>query len=187
MKVIYFLGQLLFIPHILLFLIAKNKQEIRQDLYARKKELHGGSKLVYDLTLELLTSRYFRTLFYYRTPGMISKIVRIFYPKHTSFTIDVHTKIGGGVHLAHPYATIINAHKIGANLYINHLVTIGEIDGEKPIIGNNVQLHAGCIVIGGITIGNNAIIGAGAVVVKDVPENAIAVGNPARIIDKKSI
>ena len=41
------------------------------------------------------------------------------------------------------------------------------------------------IVIGGVTIGDNAIIGAGTVVVKDVPENAVVVGNPGRIIEKK--
>jgi serine O-acetyltransferase len=65
-------------------------------------------------------------------------------------------------------------------------VTIGEKNNQRPSIGNNVELHANCIVIGGITIGNNVIIGAGAVVVKDVPDNAIVVGNPAQIINIKS-
>ena len=42
-------------------------------------------------------------------------------------------------------------------------------------------------VIGGIRIGDNVTIGAGAVVVKDVPDNAIVAGNPARLIKMKSI
>ena len=58
--------------------------------------------------------------------------------------------------------------------------------GKKhfPIIGDNVIIYAGACIVGGIKIGNNAIIGANAVVTKDVPDNAIVVGNPAKIITK---
>jgi serine O-acetyltransferase len=186
-KLLYFFGQLLFIPHVILFLFSTNKNKIIDDIYARKIKKSGIVNHSYFLSLELLLNNYFRTLFYYRTNGICAKFLRIFYPKQASFTIDVHSKIEGGLQLAHPYSTILNAESIGKNVYVNHLVTVGEIEGKKPIIGNNVQLHAGCIVIGGITIGDNAIIGAGAVVVKDVPANGIAVGNPARIIEKNKI
>ena len=185
-KLFLFVGQLFFIPHGILFLLSKNKEVIVRDLYSRALPKHGLVNQFYDLTLELLLSKYFRTLFYFRTNGFFSKILRVFYPKQDSFTIDINTKIGAGLQLAHPYATILNATSIGENVYVNHLVTLGEKEGKKPIIGNNVQLHAGCIVIGGVTIGDNAIIGAGAVVVKDVPEHGVAVGNPARIINKNS-
>ena len=71
------------------------------------------------------------------------------------------------------------------NIYIfTNFISIK--NGQKPTIGNNVELHAGAIIIGGVTIGDNAIIGAGAVVVKDVPENTVAVGNPAKILERKS-
>ncbi len=180
-----FIGQLFFIPHGILFLLSSNKEVIVRDLYARTSVKQGIFTQCYDLTNELLLSKYFRTLFYFRTTGVFSKVLRIFYPKQDSFTIDIQTKIGAGLQLAHPYSTILNAVSLGENVYVNHLVTLGEKDGKKPIIGNNVQLHAGCIVIGGVTVGDNAIIGAGAVVVKDVPQNAVAVGNPARIIEKK--
>lgn len=179
-KLLYFFGQLFFLPHVVLFLFSSNKNKIIDDTYARKLKKSGILNHCYYLSLELLLNNYFRTLFYYRTNSLFSKVLRIFYPKHPSFTIDIHTKIDGGLQLAHPYSTILNAEQIGKNVYVNHLVTVGEKNGKKPIIGNNVQLHAGCIVIGGITIGDNAIIGAGAVVVKNVPANSIAVGNPAR-------
>ena len=53
----------------------------------------------------------------------------------------------------------------------------------KPIvIGNNVWLGGGVIVLPGVTIGKNSVIGAGAVVTKDIPANVVAVGNPARIL-----
>jgi serine O-acetyltransferase len=185
-KLLYFFGQLLFLPHIFLFLFSKERQNIVLDIYAKKAIKKGLLNWCYDLSYQLLVSKYFRTLFYFRTNGVFSKILRVFYPKQSAFIIDVDTKIGGGLILAHPYATILNAESIGNNVYVNHLVTLGEKDNKKPIIGNNVELHANCTIIGGITIGDNAIIGAGAVVVKDVPQNAIAVGNPARIIEKKS-
>ncbi|GGK60479.1 serine acetyltransferase [Lutibacter litoralis] len=184
MKILYFFGQILFLPHLLLFLFSNNKVVIIQDLYARKAVVNKGVHLGYDLTLELLTNRYFRTLFYFRTHSFFSKLLRVFYPKHPSFTIDIHTKIGGGLKLAHPYATIINAEEVGSNVYINHLVTIGDKEGKRPSIGNNVQIHANAIIIGNVKIGDNVIIGAGSVVIKDVPKNAIVAGNPAKIINK---
>ena len=53
----------------------------------------------------------------------------------------------------------------------------------KPIhIGKNVWIGSGSIILSGVNIGDNAVIGAGSVVTKDVPENMIAVGSPARVI-----
>lgn len=76
--------------------------------------------------------------------------------------------------------------KIGDNVTIFHQVTIGTKDWEAPTIGNNVSIGAGAKLLGGIKIGNGAIIGTNAVVLKDVPENSIAVGVPARIIHPKN-
>lgn len=180
----YFFGQLLFLPHIILFLFSKEREAIGMDICALKKNNISLIHQVYYLSKELLTNRYFRTLFYFRTNGFISKLLRFFYPTYSSFFIDVNTRIGGGLRMAHPYSTIINAERIGANVYVNHLVTVGEKNGKKPIINDGVELHANCIIIGGITIGKNAIIGAGAVVTKDVPDNAIMVGNPAKMMLK---
>lgn len=53
----------------------------------------------------------------------------------------------------------------------------------KPIrIGNNVWIGGGAIVVAGASIGDNSVIGAGSVVVKDIPANVVAVGNPCRVI-----
>ena len=52
----------------------------------------------------------------------------------------------------------------------------------RVTIGDNVFIGAGSIILPGVTIGNNVIIGAGAVIAKDIPEDSVVVGNPAKII-----
>lgn len=95
--------------------------------------------------------------------------------------------IGGGLLIVHGDSTYIYANTIGMNLYVNQCVTIGVIGNDRPVIGDNVRVATGAIVIGGITIGDNVIIGAGTVVVKDVPSNCVVVGNPARIVKKDGV
>jgi UDP-2-acetamido-3-amino-2,3-dideoxy-glucuronate N-acetyltransferase len=52
----------------------------------------------------------------------------------------------------------------------------------KTVVQNGASLGANCTILPGVTIGRNAMIGAGAVVTRDVPPNAIVVGNPGRIV-----
>lgn len=69
-------------------------------------------------------------------------------------------------------------------------VTIGGRQGHGgllPVIGDNVLIGVGALILGGCKIGNNATIGAGAIVLKDVPDNAVVVGNPARIIKYNNV
>ncbi|MGL4309594.1 MAG: acyltransferase [Paracoccaceae bacterium] len=61
-------------------------------------------------------------------------------------------------------------------------VTEQAMDEADVVIGNDVWLGYGAIVLPGVKIGDRAIIGAGALVRKDVPPNGIAVGNPARVV-----
>ncbi|MGJ8739270.1 DapH/DapD/GlmU-related protein, partial [Zobellia laminariae] len=59
------------------------------------------------------------------------------------------------------------------------------IEYAKPIrIGDNVWIGGGVIVNPGVTIGDNSVIGSGSVVVKDIPKNVVAVGNPCRVLKK---
>lgn len=56
----------------------------------------------------------------------------------------------------------------------------------KVVIGNNVFIGADAIILPGVHIGNQVVVGAGSVVTKDIPDNCIVVGNPARVIGNTS-
>lgn len=56
------------------------------------------------------------------------------------------------------------------------------VEWAEPVtIGDNVWIGGSTTILPGVTIGNNVVIGAGSVVVKDLPDNVVAVGNPARV------
>lgn len=94
-------------------------------------------------------------------------------------------KSGGGLYFQHGFATIVACKEIGVNCSINQQVTIGFNGNESATIKDNVTICAGAIVIGNVILNNNCVIGAGSVVTKDVEENAIVAGVPARIIKHK--
>ena len=61
-------------------------------------------------------------------------------------------------------------------------IFIGKTRAANVTIGNNVFVGAGSIILPGVHIGNRVIIGAGSIVTKDIPDNSVAAGNPARVI-----
>lgn len=96
--------------------------------------------------------------------------------------------VGYGLSIPHIEGGIVlNCRKMGNNCMVGFGVLCGNKDNQEniPTIGDNVKLYTGCKVIGNVTIANNAEVAPNAVVVKDVPENAIVAGIPARILKIK--
>lgn len=155
---------------------------MQKDTKKLTKQLNIKLPLLLSCLYLLHNNPYYRSLFYFRIGPVKALIISWWRPGDKYFNISYQTKIGASFHFYHPYSTIINAESIGSNFCCLQCSTIGAKDLRRPTIGDNVSCGASVTIIGGINIGNNVIIGAGSVVVKDVPDNCIVAGNPAKII-----
>jgi len=109
----------------------------------------------------------------------------------TLSVIEHHVRIGNGVRIHTqafiPEYTVIEDNAwIGPNVVITNAkypLSPGVKEAlEGPIIGRGAKIGANATILPGVSIGENALVGAGSVVTKDVPERAVVVGNPARVI-----
>ena len=88
--------------------------------------------------------------------------------------------IGGGLMVSHNHC-VVYPKETGKNFRVGPGVVIGR-NGDFPTFGDNVYVAANATVIGDIHVGSNVIIGAGSVVTKDVPDNVVVAGNPAKVL-----
>ncbi len=121
---------------------------------------------------------------------IIFRVFLVHYEVKYGISIPYNTKIGKGFYIGHFGTIVINPKAvIGNNCNISQGVTIGVSNrGEKkgcPSIGNNVFIGPGAKIFGSIKIGNNVAIGANCVVTKDVPDYAVVVGAPGKVISYK--
>ena len=122
----------------------------------------------------------------------LARIVSQFSRFLTGIEIHPAAKIGKNLFIDHGMGVVIGeTSEIGNNVTIYHMVTLGGIspsinsDEQRdlkrhPTLMDNVVVGSGAQVLGPITVGKNAKIGANAVVTKDVPQNAVMVGIPAK-------
>ncbi len=166
------------IAHLIALIFSSKKRWILQDL----KRYNSDKRSAYlNFLISITFLPEFRSIFYYRI-GYWKYFISWLHPVFLNLYF-LTPQIGPGLRIQHGFSTVIAAKSIGKNCWINQQVTIGYTnDYDCPIIGDNVTINTGAIVIGDITIGDNSVIGAGAVVTKSVPPNCTVVGNPARII-----
>jgi acetyltransferase-like isoleucine patch superfamily enzyme len=71
-------------------------------------------------------------------------------------------------------------HLVDIELPENRIHSVSE--AKEIIIGDNCWIGTGCIILPGVTIGDGAVIGAGSIVTKNIPQNSLSAGNPAKVI-----
>lgn len=167
------------IPHFIVFMSHKNKSLIKADIIRGLDNMEKNYNVYFGLLFLLSFCREFRNLFYYRTRPYSFFLNYICRPQSTLF---IQTKtIGEGLRIMHGFATAIGAESIGKNCTIYQQVTIGGTDAGAPTIKDNVQIFAGAVVFGKITIGNNVTIGANATVYSNVPDNASVLPGTSKV------
>jgi serine O-acetyltransferase len=164
-----------------LLLFGKDKENLIFDIEAfYRVEIQKKIKSYYGAFYRLMVSYpAFRNVFYHRL-GRTSFLFDWTLRRRNTLEINTN-KIGGGIYIQQGTSTIITAQKIGDNFWVNQNVTVGWQGPGCPIIGNNVRIGTGAVVLGPITIGDNVRIGANATVLKDVPSNTTVVSPMAHI------
>ena len=123
--------------------------------------------------------------------GMFWRFVLRHHQIKYGFQIYPETQIGEGFYLGHWGTVVINPKtKIGKNCNIAQGVTIAQANRGKnegaPKIGNQVWIGPNAVIVGNIRIGNNVLVAPNAYVNTDIPDNSMAIGNPAQIIPKEN-
>ena len=123
---------------------------------------------------------------------LVARIISQFSRFLTGIEIHPNAKIGKNLFIDHGMGVVIGeTSDIGDNVTIYHMATLGGIapsinsDNQRnvkrhPTLKENVVVGSGAQILGPVVVGKNAKIGANAVVTKDVPENAVMVGIPAK-------
>jgi serine O-acetyltransferase len=123
---------------------------------------------------------------------VLVSLIAVFIDVATNIELPPQVAIGPGLFLPHTgYIVVASNVVIGAHCTLTQGVTIGHRSGGSvlslagPAIGDRVYIGPGAVILGPISIGNDVLIGANAVVTRSVPDRAVVVGNPARVISMK--
>ncbi|MBT8549388.1 serine acetyltransferase [Polynucleobacter paneuropaeus] len=141
-------------------------------------------------------------------PILIFRTSQFFYSKNFKFIAKIFTtinfivfgveispkcSIGRGLYLPHTQGTVIGAYSIGENATIFQGVTLGskQLDFDylainRPQVGDDVVLGAGAKILGGIKVGSGVVVAANSLVLESLPDHAIALGVPAKVIKYKA-
>jgi len=129
---------------------------------------------------------------------LVARIISQFSRFLTGIEIHPKAKIGKNLFIDHGMGVVIGeTSEIGDNVTIYHMVTLGGIspsinsDSQRqikrhPTLMNNVVIGSGAQILGPVIVGENAKVGANAVVTKDVPNNAVMIGIPAKNVGTSS-
>mgnify|MGYP003687131621 CR=1 FL=1 len=153
------------------------------------------SKLSLILTYPGVKAVFFHRIanfFYLAKFDLIARFISQFSRFLTGIEIHPGAKIGKNLFIDHGMGVVIGeTSEVGNNVTIYHMATLGGIAPSinsnnqrqvkrHPTLGDCVVVGSGAQILGPVMVGTNAKVGANAVVTKDVPENAVMVGIPAK-------
>ena len=130
--------------------------------------------------------------------NLVARIISQFSRFLTGIEIHPNARIGKNLFIDHGMGVVIGeTSEIGDNVTIYHMVTLGGISPSinsndqrntkrHPTLMDNVVVGSGAQILGPVVVGKNAKIGANAVVTKDVDENSVMVGIPAKNVGEVS-
>lgn len=122
--------------------------------------------------------------------SVVYKLAYRFVEWTCGISLPYTVRVGRRVRLWHHGGMILHAESIGDEAQIRQNTTFGVVrtdhNFELPTIAARADIGAGACILGNIRIGEGAVIGANAVVLRDVPDGAVAVGVPAKIIKQRS-
>jgi len=166
-----------------------------------KRDPAAKSKISVILTYPGVKAVFFHRVANFFSVAKFDLIARIISQLSRFLTgIEIHpkAKIGKNLFIDHGMGVVIGeTSEIGDNVTIYHMVTLGGIspsinsDDQRdtkrhPTLMDNVVVGSGAQILGPIVVGKNAKIGANAVVTKDVQENSVMVGIPAKNVGESS-
>ena len=158
---------------------------IKSDLYrycGKTDILHFFSWFFRYTTFRYMT---WHRLYNYGGPiGRFFAKIYFVFGKKRYLVIPKELKVGYGLYIGHNGPIVINkTAKIGNNVNLSQFTTIGSNEDHAATIGDNVYIGPSVCIIEDVKIGDNATIGAGSVVTKDIPDNATAAGNYAKVLN----
>ncbi len=108
-----------------------------------------------------------------------------------SISLNLNAEIDLGLYIPHPIAIVITECKIGKNFTIHQGCTIGQKykngqvgEWNIPVIGDNVRMFAGSMIIGDVRVADDVKLGANSVLMKDALSSGVYVGTPAKRLEK---
>jgi serine O-acetyltransferase len=166
---------------------------IREDIKAKTLWLYGEVSrrtiiraCLSDATLSLLFYRAMSFCYGITVLKLIAAILCKLNALLCGAVIGMGARFGKGFVILHSVGVVVNTKVVaGDNIYLESGVVIGETKRGCPVLGSNVFIGTGAVVVGNITIGNNVTIGANAVVTMSFPDDVVIGGVPAKILRYK--
>ena len=157
---------------------------IRSDLYRYTGKCAGK-----DIVRAYLTNSLFRFHVAFRCckgEGFVRVLGKVLYTLNRSkkrIVLPPETQVGYGLYIGHGGPIVVHPSAvIGSNVNLSQFTTIGSNRGQAATIGDCTYIGPNVCIVENVRIGSNVTIGAGSVVTKDIPDNATAVGNYAKVI-----